>query len=194
MDNLYIQKEILLRTDVDDLPDFCSVNSTAQQICKSEAFWQEYFERAGLVLIETQKHLLNYITEFEYCAKALGAINEIIPSLKDRSDESTLILNTSLLKADDFEVNGIDIDKIRQIKLNDTGQREPSFDRIVQNPPKVALFFSPRDNKFVLRIISEGERYQVLISEDTLRSLLYVLSYHNYGFYSSSAVTSVFGY
>jgi len=195
MEDPELQRKILLQADVETYPQLCGTSPGLRQLCLSQQFWEEKFEQHGLTLIEPQNSIKNYIIAFRYCQDTLSLVDETIQQLQSRSKNRTLILNTFLNRVDDFAVQGISRDDLQDIWMDRLSERQPSFRKTVASgAPPVRIFYSPEDQQFIFQVITVAGRFRFKISTNTLRTLLYVLSYRRYNFTSDSVLTTQFGY
>lgn len=194
MEDPELQRKILISADPADYPRICEINSIAWELCKDANFWEEKFLYHGCVLIEPQDSIENYLIELDYCRRSLPVIDDTIISLKDRSQQRTLILDTVLHRVDDFAVDGVDRKWLQNIWMKQTSRRTPYFHHFrTVGPVTVRIYYTPVYKKFVLQFRNEVTGTLLHgISEQSLRSLLYVLSYRGYQFNSTTTLSSQF--
>ena len=192
MEDPYVWQEILLRLDINDLPSFCASNQKYQQICQSYKFWEQYFAHHGLLLleeestiVEEESTIVDYIQQFLISQKILKKVTDEIENLKNQARRRVKYLITELRKVNDFNVDGIDLSILRKLKLDQMKQGIDIFDftegsRTTLNP-KVEVIFDANQNQFLIHFGS-NRNIKFYISEDAVRTLLYILLSRGYSF------------
>lgn len=185
MEDPYVWQQILLRLDINDLPSFCASDRKYQQICQSYKFWEQYFAHHGLLLLEEEATIVDYIQQFLISQKILEKVTDEIENLKNQARRRVKYLITELRKVNDFDVDGIDLSVLRKLKLDQMKQGIDIFDftersRTTLNP-KVEVIFDANQNQFLIHFGS-NRNIKFYISEDAFRTLLYILLSRGYSF------------
>lgn len=85
-------REILLRSNIDQLSNLCLTNKNNEHICQSESFWQEKLKYDGLPSIEFIDHSFDELKETYYTESDIITWFNIYKDLKEAQDEAKLIL------------------------------------------------------------------------------------------------------
>lgn len=90
--NQDMMREILLRSNIEQLSNLCLTNKYNEHICQSESFWQEKLKYDGLPSIEFIDHPFEEVKETYFTESDIITWFNIYKDLKEAQDEAKLIL------------------------------------------------------------------------------------------------------
>lgn len=205
-----IDREILFNTKVDQLPRICLTNNYFDKICQTQNFWTEYYQRHGLILLEPQPNTNAYINDFKACSEILPQIDDYLNIIKSKrvfdDDSYRLTLHVNIQSIKHFflpEVNQRKLERMDSVaRLNNSDNyRERTviiMDRLMNDDVLridydiggiflAALSYSTQNKNYELtfmfqNIESDSVEYHTIISENSVRTLIYIYIYYRYRF------------
>lgn len=204
-DDPHLLQEVLFNTDSNELMSFCQANQLSLNICSRKDFWEEYFKRAGLLLLQPLPKLQDYVANFQTSKRILVLVDEMIAMLTHRFPEDPdipVVLATNAANPKDFEVDGIDYPKFLSFctqcqhsaiifaeeNIRGSIQRLPGDDWLefrTLNGPSVIFSYLPEPG-YQIEAHFEADHYffkqEYPMSQNQMRTLLYILISRGYRF------------
>lgn len=193
-----IDREILLKSAIDDFPQICSSNRYFHQLCLTKSFWEEYYQRHGCLLLREYHTVSEYILNFRTAQKIVGLVDRLVDLLTNQvfKGDKTMIpsLLTWVRDIDYFDLPGIDYPELLKAatdvyyrKANDfISLSNDIIDRVRYDQTFLAVGgFSVRfiyhlvekvyRVEFVFQDLEEKNYLDYDLSRDQFRTMLYVL-------------------
>ena len=190
-----LNTEFLLSLSLNQLVENCALNRSTLEICQSEYFWRQKFDRSNLLFFDVQRTLGEYLQEYLISQKIKKRVSEQITALKTPipNDTQLNIISNGFHRYQDFVPFYPDSNELKifqQIaffeKFSTVGSQpiQTFFGGSIQIEIGYRFTSSP-NNEFYLLLMFTGvdnlTKYLIkILSESQVFNLLQILTYRQY--------------